>query len=49
MESSVEEQAVQAGNVEPNESDMVDEFDEDIEEDDAAGNGDEGESEDDFI
>ena len=49
LESSVEEQAVQAGNVEPNESDMVDEFDEDIEEDDAAGNGDEGESEDDFI
>ena len=49
LESSVEEQAVQAGNVESNESDMVDEFDEDIEEDDVAGNDDEGESEDDFI
>ncbi len=49
LESSVEEQAVQAGNVESNEPDMVDEFDEDIEEDDAAGNDDEGESEDDFI
>ena len=49
LESSVEEQTVQAGNVESNESNMVDEFDEDIEEDDAAGNDDEGESEDDFI
>ena len=49
LESSVEEQAVQAGNVESNESGMVDEFDEDIEEDNAADNDDEGESEDDFI
>ena len=49
LESSVEEQAVQPDNVESNESDMVDEFDEDIEEDDVAGNDDEGESEDDFI